>query len=272
MTKRWVEFLGYAASSDGKWFCHRVADYQNAHIIKHNDSSRDICLSLPASEPNRHQKCPLQRPWLSAPALAGQGKPSFSVKLAERLTAIQPDIEAYLRRPPFIQDFLLIDEDGEVLDFSVVTYPHIVYLQTRLGDFALVFQDEKRLPWACLATREPVFASMSNLSFGRRMMGAASLRQCEILVYTSNCETVRNEISPDKGGYTVEYIVQADDDSAISITIRNALYPCSPDRSRSQLPSPMQRRAGGIGSSVCRRSTKNTVLPMLTRGGSWLTT
>ena len=37
----------------------------------------------------------------------------FYVKLAERLTTIQPDIEAYLQRPPFIQDLYLLDEHGE---------------------------------------------------------------------------------------------------------------------------------------------------------------
>ena len=77
--------------------------------------------------------------------LQDKESPCLSVKLAERLTAIQPDIEAYLRRPPFIQDFYLLDEDGEVLDFNLITYPHIVYLQTRVGDFALVFQDEKTI-------------------------------------------------------------------------------------------------------------------------------
>ena len=55
--------------------------------------------------------------------------PCFSVKLAERLTTIQPDIEAYLHRPPFIQDLYLLDEDGQILDFGVITYPHIVHFR-----------------------------------------------------------------------------------------------------------------------------------------------
>jgi glycogen debranching enzyme len=155
--------------------------------------------------------------------LQDKESPSFSVKLAERLTAIQPDIEAYLRRPPFIQDLMLIDEDGEVLDFSVVTYPHIVYLQTRLGDFALVFQDEKTIALGLPRHSRAGVRFHVQPQFWETNDGGGVFKAVRNLVYTSNCETVRNAINPDKGGYTVEYIIQAEDDSAITITIRNAL-------------------------------------------------
>jgi len=150
-------------------------------------------------------------------------RPCFSVKLAERLTAIQADIEAYLHRPPFIQDFCLLDEDGEVLDFSVITYPHVVHLQTRLGDFALVFQDEKTI---ALGLPPHVIAGIRfhvQPQFWETTDGGGIFKAVRNLVYTSNNETVSNEITPDKGGYRVEYIVRAEDDSAISITIHNAL-------------------------------------------------
>jgi hypothetical protein len=64
---------------------------------------------------------------------AGQSR--LLLKLAERLTELQPDIEAYLRRPPFINDVYLVDEQGEMLDFGVVTYPHALDFHTRLGGF-----------------------------------------------------------------------------------------------------------------------------------------
>ena len=166
-----------------------------------------------------------------------QNKDSFSlyVKLAERLTTIQPDIEAYLRRPPFIQDLILLDENGDELEFTVTTYPHIVHLQTDLGDFALVFQDEKTItlglpPQATAGIRFHV-----QPQFWETTEGGGVFKAVRNLNYTSNCATVRNEITPDKGGYTVEYIVKADDDSAITITIRNSLrmYPATKPLSRS---------------------------------------
>lgn len=149
---------------------------------------------------------------------------SFYIKLAERLTTIQPDIEAYLRRPPFIQDFFLLDENGEELDLTLTTYPHVVHMQTALGDFALVFQDEKTLalglpPQSTVGVRFHV-----QPQFWETTEGGGVFKGVRNLVYTSNCETVRNEITPDKGGYTVEYIVRAAGDSAITITISDELH------------------------------------------------
>jgi putative isomerase len=150
--------------------------------------------------------------------------PSFYIRLAERLTSIQPDIEAYLRRPPFIQDFCLLDEDGDVLDFTVITYPHIVHLQTRLGDFALVFQDKTTIALGLPPQTKAGIRFHVQPQFWETTKGGGIFKAVRNLVYTSNCETVRNKITPDKGGYTVEYIVQAEDDSAISITIRDQLH------------------------------------------------
>jgi putative isomerase len=155
--------------------------------------------------------------------LQDKEQPCFSVKLAERLTTIQPDIEAYLRRPPFIQDFYLRDEAGDVLDFSVVTYPHIVHLQTRVGDFSLVFQDDKTIALGLPPRSRTGVRFHVQPQFWETTEGGGVFKAVRNLVYSSNCETLRNEIVPDKGGYTVEYIVQADDDSAIWITIRNGL-------------------------------------------------
>ncbi len=156
--------------------------------------------------------------------LQDKENPCFSVKLAERLTTIQPDIEAYLRRPPFIQDFYLLDEAGEVLDFSVVTYPHVVRLQTRVGDFSLVFQDDKTIALGLPPRSMTGVRFHVQPQFWETTEGGGVFKAVRNLVYSSNCKTLRNEIIPDKGGYTVEYIVQADDDSAIWITIRNGLH------------------------------------------------
>ncbi len=69
----------------------------------------------------------------------------FYVKLAERLTSIDPGIETYLHRPPFIHNLHLIDEEGELIEFEVTTYPHMLYLNTRLGEFGLLFTDNNTI-------------------------------------------------------------------------------------------------------------------------------
>ncbi len=152
---------------------------------------------------------------------------SFYIKLAERLTTIQPDIEAYLRRPPFIRDLYLLDENGEELDFTVITYPHIVHMQTAVGDFAFVFQDAKTIalglpPQTTVGVRFHV-----QPQFWETTEDGGVFKGVRNLIYTSSCETVRNEITPDKGGYTVDYIVRAAGDSAITITISDDLQALS---------------------------------------------
>jgi glycogen debranching enzyme len=150
---------------------------------------------------------------------------SLYVKLAERLTTVQPDIEAYLLRPPFIQDFTLINEKGEALDFDVISHPHILHLQTRMGDFALVFQDDKTLALGLPAAVRAGVRFHVQPQFWETTEGGGVFKAVRNLVYTSNCETVVNRITPDQGGYTVEYIVQAGEDSAITVTVSDAHHP-----------------------------------------------
>ena len=147
---------------------------------------------------------------------------SLYVKLAERLTTIQPDIEAYLRRPPFIQDLQLLDENGVALEFTTITYPHLVYLQTRVGDFTLVFQDEKTISLGLPPVTKSGIRFHVQPQFWEATEGGGVFKAVRNLVYMSNGEPVCNEIKPDKGGYIVEYIVEAQDDTAISITIHSA--------------------------------------------------
>lgn len=160
--------------------------------------------------------------------LQNQERPCLSVKLAERLTTIQADIEAYLRRPPFIQDFYLIDDTGKPLDFKVITYPHIVYFQTEVGDFALVFQDDRTLALGLPANSIAGVRFHVQPQFWETTEGGGVFKGIRNLGYSCTSQTVRNQITPDKGGYTVEYIVQAEGDSAIWITIRDTV-PAQPD-------------------------------------------
>ncbi|WP_025746076.1 hypothetical protein, partial [Kallotenue papyrolyticum] len=63
------------------------------------------------------------------------------IKLAERLTAVQPGLSVYRLRPPFIHGLQFIDEDGQPLPFQVTTYPHALFFETPRGLFTLAFQD-----------------------------------------------------------------------------------------------------------------------------------
>jgi glycogen debranching enzyme len=152
-------------------------------------------------------------------------KSQLLLKLAERLTELQPDIEAYRHRPPFIRDLCLVNEEGQTIDFEVVTYPHALYFQTRLGDFGLVFRDRHTLafglpPWVTAGLRFHV-----SPQFWEETERGGVFKAIRNLAYASNGESVRNRITPEEGGYMVEFVVQAGGDSAIHLTIGDSMEP-----------------------------------------------
>jgi putative isomerase len=141
------------------------------------------------------------------------------VKLAERLTQLQPGLDAYRRRPPFIRDLCLVDEEGKALDFEVVTYPHVLYFRTRLGDFGLVFQDSRTLS---LGLPSQVTAGLRfhvSPQYWEETERGGAFKAVRNLAYSSNGESVHNEITPQRGGYSVEFIVHAGDDRAVILTV-----------------------------------------------------
>jgi putative isomerase len=141
------------------------------------------------------------------------------VKLAERLTAIEPGLETYLRRPPFIRDLVLIDEKGEPLEFDVVTQPHILYLNTRLGDFGLVFQDHRTLAVGIPPNTYAGIRFHVSPQYWKETAKGGEFKSVRNLAYTTNGEQLTNRIIPEAGGYIVEFIIQSGEDSAITITI-----------------------------------------------------
>ena len=72
-------------------------------------------------------------------------RPFLYVKLAERLIHVEPGIESYLRRPPFMDELCLLDSDGQLLDFELTTSPDVLQFHTSLGMFQLAFQESSTL-------------------------------------------------------------------------------------------------------------------------------
>ena len=143
------------------------------------------------------------------------------VKLAERLTELQPDIEAYLQRPPFIPELHLIDEDGSRLDFQVESHPHMLKLFTARGEFGLAFQDYRTI---ALGLPPDVTAGLRfhvSPQFWEKTQTGGSFKSVRNLIYSSNSEIVVNEITPESGGYSIEFVVQGGTDCAITLTVGN---------------------------------------------------
>jgi glycogen debranching enzyme len=143
----------------------------------------------------------------------------LTVKLAERLTNVQPDIEAYLRRPPFISEMAFIDEEGHELPFSITTYPHVLIFKTSLGEFRLALQDERTLSIGLPdQTLSGIRFHVSPQHWEQTRQGGV-FRSVRNLTYASNAEIFDNVIIPERGGYRVEMLVRTATDQTLNISI-----------------------------------------------------
>lgn len=145
------------------------------------------------------------------------------VKLAERLTAVQPGLSVYRTRPPFVHDLQFIDEGGEMLPFEVTTFPHALFFETQRGTWTLAFQDQH-----VLAFRPPPgeraglrFIVSPRLAWADASGGEfKSVRNC---AYSTNGAVVRNDVQETNKGFQVDFVVEGDRDTAITLTVSAGL-------------------------------------------------
>ncbi len=146
-------------------------------------------------------------------------KNGLFIKLAERLSHLDADNEAYLRRPPFVQDLVLIDSERKELEFTVTSNPYQLLLHTRIGDFEIVFDDEQTLVFkfpdhetsGLKVKVYPLHWQSSNL--GGKLLSVRNLK------YETSGEMIANQITPVDGGYQVELLVKSTADCSTTINI-----------------------------------------------------
>ncbi len=146
-------------------------------------------------------------------------KASLSVKLVERLTFLNADIEAYLRRPPFIHDLRLLDESGSPLNFAITTYPHQLTLSTSIGDFGITFQDENTLAIGLPASRRAGIGFVVDQGKGEIISNGGRVSSYRTLDYQCNSAPVLHTQSDRQGDWEVELISESAPDSTISLRI-----------------------------------------------------
>jgi putative isomerase len=146
-------------------------------------------------------------------------KSRLLIRLAERLTSVQPGLDTYRSRPPFIRDLRLVDEEGQELDFQVSTDPYLLQLETSLGSFGVVFQGASTLAFGLPRGATAGLHFHVSPQFWEETNRGGTFRAIRNLCYSTNGEPVRNEIIPRGGGYDVEFIVQAEDEGAIVLSV-----------------------------------------------------
>jgi putative isomerase len=158
---------------------------------------------------------------------------SLYVKLAERLLGLDPGLEAYLKRPPFIQYLYFIDQNGEILEFDTVTNPNVIYFHSELGDFELVYQDNQTLSFGLPPDVTAGLRFLVTPYIYQELECGGTMKSIRNLAYNTNAKVVSNQITPQEEGYSVEFLVKSGNDSAITLVIKNSsdlshqVLPCS---------------------------------------------
>lgn len=155
-------------------------------------------------------------------------EPALYIKLAERLIRVEPGIESYLKRPPFIEALQFIDGQGNPLDFNITTSPEMLTFQSKAGVFRLVFQDETTLAFGIPDNQvagmrfriRPIHWHITN--------SGGSLRHVRDAAYgVVNGVITKNEVRMDEQGHFVEITVQAGKDCAVTLHIGDDTPPSS---------------------------------------------
>jgi hypothetical protein len=145
------------------------------------------------------------------------------IKLAERLTAIQPGLDTYRFRPPYIQDLCFVDGEGMPLTYRLTTYPHALVAQTRLGTFALAFHRGDTLSIGLPAGVPAGIHFRVSTQMWQESDDGGSLVAVRNLAYRTNGRVLRNELGLEREAYAVEFVVDGGDDVAIHLNIRSDL-------------------------------------------------
>jgi putative isomerase len=149
-----------------------------------------------------------------------QDKDHLYVKLAERLTGLQPGLETYHFRPPYLQDLCFIDAEGMPLTFHLTTYPHALVFQTRVGVFTLTFSKADTLAIGLPASVPAGVRFRVTTPMWQQSDDGGSLKSVRNLAYRTNGRVLKNELGMEREAYLVEFVVDGGDDLAIHLNIR----------------------------------------------------
>jgi putative isomerase len=145
------------------------------------------------------------------------------IKLAERLTAIQPGLDTYRYRPPYIQDLCFIDQEGMPLSFHLITFPHALFFQTRLGTFVLAFHKRDTLAIGLPSGATAGIRFRVSTQMWQRSEDGGTLKAVRNLAYRACGEVLKNELAMEREAYIIEFVVAESDDAAIHLNIRSDL-------------------------------------------------
>jgi len=145
------------------------------------------------------------------------------IKLAERLTAVQPGLSVYRNRPPFIHSLQLIDDHGRPLPFEAITYPHAVFFETPRGRFSLVFQDQHVLAFGVPPGERAGLRFIVSPRLAWADARGGEFKSVRNAAYSTNGTIIQNDVTDTNAGFQVNCIVEATRDTAITLNVQAGL-------------------------------------------------
>ena len=141
------------------------------------------------------------------------------IKLAERLTGLEPGLGTYLFRPPFIQDLCFVDTHGNPLNYKLTTAPDCLKFETELGLFQMVFQDAETILIGLPHDATVGIQFIVNHSINKLSESGAEIKNVRNFSYKTNAEIKKNEMKPVSNGIKVELLVESSEDQSIAFRI-----------------------------------------------------
>ena len=144
------------------------------------------------------------------------------IRLAERLGELFPGLDSYLTREPYIPELIFVNGKGEKLPFEITTKPHILEFQTDIGKYKLIFQDINTLCFSLpLCTQCGVRIRLNADKCATRADGG-DIYSIRNMVYFSQSKVNKNQITSNENGCELEFIVETNENSLITLCISDS--------------------------------------------------
>ena len=147
------------------------------------------------------------------------------IRLAERLIEYFSGIESYLTREPYIPELTFVNGVGEKLPFEITTKPHVLEFQTDLGEYKLVFQDIHTLCFSLPHCTQCGVRLRINAEACTKGSDGGEIYSVRNLAYSSKSKIIKHQITFNKDKCELEFIVETDENSLITLCIGNSCKP-----------------------------------------------
>ncbi|MBX3086307.1 MAG: hypothetical protein KF716_32020 [Anaerolineae bacterium] len=144
---------------------------------------------------------------------------SLSFRLAERWTKWENEVGHYRQRPPIIDDFRFVDEQGNTVPFTRDTQPYKASMCTSIGNFDWTFIDTETLYLRLPAGRYQLVFEVRG-DRGQIDSRGGTFHGKRSVAYTTNAHIVQNSIKQlDNGNFQTTLALNAADGNALVLNI-----------------------------------------------------